>query len=291
MPLTFRHDKGAPLTSEEADDNVHDLDDRLTALEENPTPPISIANVTTTGKTFTIWLTDGSSLGPYQLPVAAFNWRGDWLPDTGYFEYDLVENGLDGLFLVLQNHVSGSEFDPDVENSGEPVYQQIIGPFVAGSISTLEDVNHDFAPAHNAILRYYSYDPDDESLVNEWRQEHDTGVKTVTTATYTLGWKDLFKYIRFTHQDGCTVTMSSVGDDDFWALFTQQPPGGGQEIHLRQAGGPLVFVEALNVTLNGVQGFLLATDRQGAVVTFKYVQENVWDVFGLLAPDTSAEET
>jgi len=53
--------KGANLTPAEVDGNFWDLDQRTAALEASSPEPVGIAQVTVTGSTFTIVLTDGSS--------------------------------------------------------------------------------------------------------------------------------------------------------------------------------------------------------------------------------------
>ena len=65
------------LSAEQVDGNFHGLDLRVTELEDNPPDAVSIANVTSTGSTFTVHLSDGSAIGPLLLPVAAFNARGE----------------------------------------------------------------------------------------------------------------------------------------------------------------------------------------------------------------------
>ena len=69
------------LSAEQVDGNFHGLDQRVTELEDNPPEAVSIANVTSTGSTFTVHLSDGSAIGPLLLPVAAFNARGSWAAD------------------------------------------------------------------------------------------------------------------------------------------------------------------------------------------------------------------
>src|SRR6476469_5575524 len=76
--------KGANLTPAEVDGNFWDLDRRTAALETSPPQPVGIAQVTVTGSTFTIVLTDGSSRGPFNLPAAKFNLVGEWAPNTPY---------------------------------------------------------------------------------------------------------------------------------------------------------------------------------------------------------------
>lgn len=71
MTITLRAVKGAPLTSAELDGNFTDLDGRVTELEDNPPAPVEIAEVTVAGTTFSFEMSDGSTLGPYQIPAVS----------------------------------------------------------------------------------------------------------------------------------------------------------------------------------------------------------------------------
>lgn len=72
MVLIYRADKGSPLTSDEVDGNFHDLDDRVTDLEDSPPAANGIANIVVDGTQMTIVLEDATELGPYTLPQANF---------------------------------------------------------------------------------------------------------------------------------------------------------------------------------------------------------------------------
>ena len=74
MPIVYRTSGpwgpgiAEDLSAEQVDGNFHGLDQRVTELEDNPPEAVSIANVTSTGSTFTVHLSDGSA---HRATVAA----------------------------------------------------------------------------------------------------------------------------------------------------------------------------------------------------------------------------
>lgn len=60
--------KGAPLTVEEMDGNIFDLDSRVADLEAYPPEPIEISNITGSGTQMTVHLSNGDSY-TLALPV------------------------------------------------------------------------------------------------------------------------------------------------------------------------------------------------------------------------------
>lgn len=133
MPLIYRNagawgaGKGARLTSLEADGNVYDLDGRLRGLELNPPQAVSIDHFAVVGNALTIFLTDGSSQGPYTLPSAQWRWTGEWQPLTLYYALDLVAQ-TGAIYLVQHDHTSDAAFAPDAEDVLGFRYAQLIAP-------------------------------------------------------------------------------------------------------------------------------------------------------------------
>jgi len=85
MAIVLRSVKGSPLTSDEADGNITDLDGRVTFVEDNPVQPTSIANITVSGSQMTVILTDATELGPYTIPRVPFQpSRVETLSGTSY---------------------------------------------------------------------------------------------------------------------------------------------------------------------------------------------------------------
>lgn len=102
----------------------------------------------------------------------------------------------------------------------------------------------------------------------------------VSGSTYTLLVADVNKYLRCSNAAGCTVTVPISDELDVPV---------GSEYHFRQAPGctAITFIEGeTGVTINGVSGFSLGTDAEGAVATLKKVGTDEWDLFGHLAIGT-----
>lgn len=125
MTIVYRAVKGSNLTADEVDGNFHDLDNRVTAITDG-LQPISIDHFTITGDQLSVTLTDSTVKGPYTLPTAEWNPRGDWLPDTVYAKLDVVS--FDGdLYLVDNPHTSAGSFDPNANGGpGVPFYSLIL---------------------------------------------------------------------------------------------------------------------------------------------------------------------
>lgn len=134
--LTLRTDdsdwgsgKGTNLTANEVDQNFWNLVQRIIALETNTPEPAEIASIDVTGSRFTITLDNATVFGPYELPVAAFQWRGTWAPETLYDVFDLVtidEGDNAGVYMVLVQHESDEAFNPNAENTEEGSFYQLV---------------------------------------------------------------------------------------------------------------------------------------------------------------------
>lgn len=130
MTITYRTSgawgagKGANLTAAEVDANFHDIDERLTAVEDNPAQAVQIDNITSSGSALTITMDNGDSYGPLILPVAAFVFRDWWEPSTVYSRNDIIINA-NKLYLVTANHTSDLTFSTSRTISGVNVYQMM----------------------------------------------------------------------------------------------------------------------------------------------------------------------
>jgi hypothetical protein len=147
MSLTYRTTdmarwgagKGSNLTATEVDRNFWDL---LALVEALPDIPdlVEISNITTSanGGRITIHLSDGSTRGPFVLPVAQLRFRGAWAAATTYTKNDLVkvtgqvDPDEDGLYYIAVTHTSAATFDPTRVVSGIVAYRLWV-PLVAGA--------------------------------------------------------------------------------------------------------------------------------------------------------------
>lgn len=101
---------GRNLTPGEVDGNFWDHEGRISDIEDNPPAAIGISNITSNGSQFTVYLEDGTSFGPFTLPVAAFRSRGEWAAATVYFINDIVYVPGSGVYRVVTNHTSAGSF-------------------------------------------------------------------------------------------------------------------------------------------------------------------------------------
>ena len=150
--------KGANLVPAEIDGNFWELAERLVAVEASAGAAANgIQTITVTGSQMTVWLADGTALGPYTLPTAMIRYRGDWTVSTTYGEMDLVAVPETGIYLVLRDHASdAAAFDANAEDaSGNPLYRFLfpIGAS-ASSLSELTDVWDGLAPAQGDVLTW-----------------------------------------------------------------------------------------------------------------------------------------
>lgn len=119
--------KGTNLTANEIDLNMWALIQRILGIENDPPEAVSVDHITVVGTEMRVFLTDATELGPFTLPVSSFAWRGVWASDVFYNELDIVVVEDLGIFMVLHDHESASEFDDGEANSEGPLYHQLFG--------------------------------------------------------------------------------------------------------------------------------------------------------------------
>jgi hypothetical protein len=113
------------------DENFWELFSTITAIQNHPPEAISISHFSITSDQLTIYLTDHSSQ-VLTMPTSAWHFTnpptGAWLPNTLYFTLDVVTtNGA--VYLCLQNHTSGSTFNPfQTDGSGHNLWVLLLSP-------------------------------------------------------------------------------------------------------------------------------------------------------------------
>lgn len=113
---------GGPLTAAQIDGNFYDLVQRVITLEDEPLEPTRIASIEMVGSQFTVTLTDARVEGPFPLPLALFTWRGEWAAGEDYEALDVFFVDSVGVYVVLQDHTSATEFDAQEANTEGPYY-------------------------------------------------------------------------------------------------------------------------------------------------------------------------
>lgn len=120
--------KGSNLTPAEVDDNFWELLSRLRTLEGSPPTAVSISNISVIGTQLLFTMSDASSFGPFTLPIATFELRGNYVAGTPYHELDIVTVPGQGVFLVRIDHNGENPFDPDaIDGGGHAMYLRIFG--------------------------------------------------------------------------------------------------------------------------------------------------------------------
>jgi len=122
---------GGNLTPQQGDLNFWELYTRLKELEDNPPVAVSITGMTVIGSQWQLSMSDGSSLGPFTLPIATFELKGDWANAMTYYELDMVSAPGFGLYLVRLDHTtpaSPATFDPDAtDDDDNALYLKLFG--------------------------------------------------------------------------------------------------------------------------------------------------------------------
>jgi len=119
------------LSPLQLDLNFWELYSRLKNLEDNPPTAINITGMTVVGSQWEVNMSDGSSFGPFTLPIATFELKGDWVNDMTYYELDMVSAPGFGLYLVRIQHVTPpapATFDPAAtDDDDNPLYLLLYG--------------------------------------------------------------------------------------------------------------------------------------------------------------------
>ncbi|MGW8178719.1 MAG: hypothetical protein ACWGQW_08145, partial [bacterium] len=147
--------KGSNLTPAEVDGNFYDHEGRIDALESSPPTPNEIADIVYEDGQITITMADDTAYGPFTIPVAAFNWRGDWTASTLYAYNDVVYVVDYGVYLVMIPHTSPSVFDDEHLVGSTLAYNQImadLAPPVDKGINNSTDVEYILSLADRGAL-------------------------------------------------------------------------------------------------------------------------------------------
>jgi hypothetical protein len=133
------------LASLQADLNIWMLDERVHAIEVDPPTAVSIIGFTVIGSQMQVNMSDGSHLGPYNLPIATFRLLGEWVNSYPYEELNFFTAPGFGLYYVKITHTSPAspaEFDPTAidEDSASPTFGNPLYQLVFGSESAIYDI-------------------------------------------------------------------------------------------------------------------------------------------------------
>lgn len=218
--------EGRNLTAAEVDGNFYETVVSLAAALASANAN-GISNITQSGSQFTVLLQDGTSLGPFDLPVAELRDRGEWVAATAYYTNDIVSVPGSGIYRVLQDHTSDGAFDEDATNSGGDIYSKLIAlPNPAETVTVPETSLVPTSDHWNAYLRctaaagclvYLNYDDAPVNTEIHFRQCGAGAV--ILTTTDTGGLLNVpAGYNAETDTQGAVITAKYIGGGE-WDVF------------------------------------------------------------------------
>lgn len=101
--------QGSDLPATEIDINFWVLLTAVQALQAESNDHAGIDHFVIVGTNLFVHLTNHFVLGPYTLPMAQWNFRGEWSPRMAYQAFDVFTHEK-AVYLVLLQHVSNSLF-------------------------------------------------------------------------------------------------------------------------------------------------------------------------------------
>ncbi len=233
MPLVLRSVKGSDLTPAEADGDLVYLDNRITTEIAGIAAGVGIANITASGTTMTITMTD-SSVYTVQLPMADFTtlWAGAWLPSHAYTAGQMVTAYPPmGLYGVLQDHTSDTTFDAGAGDTAGDFYALLL---TIPAVATYFFAGSTFTPGlpyANSYTRLINasgcvvtlpQDADVDFPINtelHFRDAStDTGAFVTFEAPTSVTINDVTGYANQTAGRGATVGLKKVAANE-WDIF------------------------------------------------------------------------
>lgn len=131
MTITFVTDgawgtgTGIPHNAAAADQIIYELLQRIVTLEAGAPEPRSITGFSVVGNQLTVVMSDATNEGPFTLPISSFIFL-DSFTDATLFKANSIFPENDALWLVTQDHVTETPFDPGRTIVGD-VYRKVFG--------------------------------------------------------------------------------------------------------------------------------------------------------------------
>jgi hypothetical protein len=158
-PSEWGTGQGSDLSAAQIDMNFWVLQSMFQALSDHAlTSGDQIDFFVVSGDQLFVHLKSHQILGPYTLPVASWNFRGAWAPDTDYSPMDVVTED-NSVYLVLFAHTSLSTFDPNSSDGLGHLYYGLLlsSPFpVGGTLGQVWAVVGNSSPAEQTNANWVS---------------------------------------------------------------------------------------------------------------------------------------
>jgi hypothetical protein len=223
---------GSDLSATQVDLNFWTLFTAIEALQASSGAGAGIdyINQPNGGNLFYVHLTNHAVLGPFVIPTAQWNPRGQWTPTTGYAAYDVVY--YDGsLYLITIPHTSGATFSPySTDGSGHYLYnlllQQPADELPAGGTPGQRLVKSTGSP-----------------YTSEWLSDHirlNVFVEGMPTPSETL--------MQYTVTDNMTLPANLIG-----SVIYQGIPSGTIVVYTLEKNGLVIGDVQFNISPVGVQ--------------------------------------
>lgn len=113
--------QGSDLTASQIDINFWVLLTAVQALQAQSNDHASIDHFVITGQSLYVHLTNHFVIGPYTLPIAQWNFTGEYVPHFAYQAFDVLTYQK-AVYLVLQTHVSNTLFSEGSQLNGSDEY-------------------------------------------------------------------------------------------------------------------------------------------------------------------------
>lgn len=105
MTITYRSEKGSPLTVQEIDGNFKELEQRINTLENHPEVGEGLGKIHVEGDQISFLGTFGTDFGTHSLPKTNLNPCGTWATQMAYKKLDLV-TAENALYCCIIGHIS-----------------------------------------------------------------------------------------------------------------------------------------------------------------------------------------
>ncbi|MGB0934832.1 MAG: hypothetical protein ACPGXY_02075 [Alphaproteobacteria bacterium] len=112
MTITYRGQKGAPLTIEEMDANFRELEEAIEKLRKAPVQAESIQDVRVDEDQLTFIGSQGTQYPAVTMPTVPFKARGRWQATQSYIKHDVVMHET-SLFACTKAHTASENFTRD----------------------------------------------------------------------------------------------------------------------------------------------------------------------------------